>query len=100
MEQAYFNPKYIEYKHFSNIVFKDQYGKNYKKFLQTPYWKIISSEKLKQTDYTCQLCGKNNTILNVHHTTYDIICLEIYNMNKLTVLCQNCHSKFNNKEVK
>lgn len=95
--------------HKKNILLKNKkvlqdyvkkiFKNDYKKFLTSMYWQIISEEKKRRADYSCQLCGNKNN-LNTHHSTYDIFGLEIYYMDKLIVLCNKCHSKFHNKEVK
>lgn len=91
------------FKKYSTIIYeriKKQFKNEYKCFLETNYWQSISKEKMRIADYTCQLCGAKKTTLNTHHSTYDIFGIEVFNMDKLIVLCQNCHSKFHNKEVK
>ena len=72
----------------------------YSEFLNTPYWDAISSEIKRKSKYKCKLCGKNNTALNVHHRTYEHHGLEFFYMEDLICLCQNCHTKFHDKEVK
>lgn len=71
---------------------------NYSDYLNTPYWKAIAEYK-KRKNKNCQLCGSNIN-LNVHHTDYSILGNEFENLNKLTVLCKNCHYKYHNKENK
>lgn len=65
-------------------------GMNYRDFLQTPYWKAISSQVMKRNNYRCQLCGKQG-LLNVHHASYDIHGYERQNYDKLVCLCEDCH---------
>ena len=65
---------------------------NYKTFLNTEYWKIVASRKKYTSKYRCQLCNSQDN-LETHHTTYEIRGVEIFNMDKLIVLCKNCHSK-------
>ena len=66
----------------------------YKDYLQTPYWKCTSELARRKARYKCQLCGKTNTMLNVHHKTYENKGKEINNLDDLIVLCKNCHQKF------
>lgn len=68
---------------------------NYKVFLKTFYWQIIRTKKIKKSS-NCALCGYGsfNKKLNVHHHDYDYLGDEILSMNKLTVLCQECHEKY------
>lgn len=65
---------------------------DYKTFLRTEYWKIISARKKYTSKFRCQLCNSQDN-LETHHTTYEIRGLEIFNMDKLIVLCKSCHSK-------
>lgn len=65
----------------------------YNKFLQSPYWLIISEYKKFKVDYCCELCNSKN-FLNTHHSTYKIRGIEIENLEKLKVLCNVCHEKF------
>jgi len=62
----------------------------YKDFLGTQYWKILAEKKRLDAKFMCQKCKKKG-VLNVHHTNYDIHGLEIFNLNKLVVLCECCH---------
>lgn len=66
---------------------------NYHEFLKTPYWKTVRDKKLKKAEYTCQVCGRNNVQLNIHHTTYSIRGYEHKNLDKLTCLCADCHNR-------
>ena len=70
--------------------------KEYKKYLLTQSWKNKREEKLKEAKYKCQLCGKSNTELHVHHNNYDNLCFE--EMSDLIVLCKKCHEKFHDIE--
>ena len=77
----------------------EEYAKKmpYKYFLQTPYWKAISSQVRKMHNYKCQLCGGGGT-LNIHHpATYTFRGSEIWHMKELSCLCEKCHQKFHNK---
>lgn len=69
---------------------------DYRIFLNTEYWKIISARKKYKSNFRCQLCNCTEN-LETHHTTYEIRGLEIYNMDKLIVLCKSCHSKQHQK---
>ena len=67
----------------------------YKEFLKTPYWKTISQRAKYKAGYQCKLCSSNKK-LETHHPNYDILGKELQNMDKLVVLCHNCHDKFHN----
>lgn len=65
----------------------------YDEFLDSIYWDIIRKYKLYESRYTCVLCGKTNTLLNVHHKTYVHRGSEYKNLQDLIVLCSDCHKK-------
>ena len=62
----------------------------YNKFLQTPYWKIISENQKRCAGKRCALCGYPY-ILNVHHTTYKHHGDEIFHLDDLVTVCRECH---------
>lgn len=70
---------------------------SYKDFLETPYWKAISA--YAKYGSKCSICGSKNN-LSTHHNSYKNHGYEhkkeVIN-NDLTVLCQDCHSKFHDK---
>lgn len=72
----------------------------YSEFLKTKYWKIISTY-LRYTINKCEFqYSHDNTHLNIHHRTYDILGKELQSLSDLVCLCEECHSKFHNKEYK
>lgn len=82
----------------NNIIIKafiKDYKKNYKQYLETNHWQNVRENKLKESNYKCQLCSKKDIELHVHHNTYENIGNE--EMNDLIVLCKDCHSKFHDK---
>ena len=70
---------------------------DYKDFLQTPYWKTISSF-LKIKEQKCEICGNTHN-LHTHHKTYDNHGYELEYMEDLQVICEACHQKLH-QEVK
>jgi predicted HNH restriction endonuclease len=64
---------------------------NYKLYLDSKYWLIISSKK-KLDVGCCENCGSSKN-LEVHHTSYNIKGNEHNNMDKLIVVCKECHKK-------
>ena len=66
---------------------------NYKDYLKTPYWKLVSTLVKRKANYKCQLCGSEYD-LNVHHRSYKHRGEEIFYLEDLIVLCFNCHQKF------
>lgn len=67
----------------------------YRYFLNTPYWKIISSFIKYRDGYKCQICG-SDLKLNVHHIDYEYHGRELYHLRKLICLCEKCHRKQHN----
>lgn len=69
----------------------------YKKYLTTDYWKMVSEQAKHNANYKCQLCGKTNCQLNVHHNTYEHKGEEFLHMEDLICLCKECHESFHNQ---
>ena len=68
----------------------------YKDFLETTFWKIISSLQKNFIKTSCVLCGSKRK-LEVHHSTYDYHGTykdAMYIIYILTTLCKDCHSKY------
>jgi len=78
---------------------------NYKEFLQTPFWEIITDFlKGYQRGESCQICNSNEN-LHVHHKTYEnhgkSEGLKMYNLRDLIVVCADCHKMIHdNKTIK
>jgi len=70
---------------------------NYRDFLETPYWTIVSEKKKIQAKFKCQLCNSQSN-LQTHHRTYSIRGKELQNLNDLVVLCEECHKKHHDIE--
>lgn len=68
---------------------------NYGEYLKTHHWKQTRVNKLRDSDFKCQLCGVREEELHVHHNNYDNLFFE--ESSDLIVLCKDCHSKFHNK---
>jgi len=69
----------------------------YKEYLETGEWQNARKRALKAAGYKCQLCGAENTELDVHHNNYDRLGLE--RPDDIIVLCKACHAKQHNKEI-
>lgn len=71
-------------------------GKYYE-FLKTKYWIIISAY-LRLTINKCEFFyHHDNTYLNIHHKTYNILGKELQSLQDLVCLCENCHKIFHYK---
>ena len=66
---------------------------DYRDYLKTPYWKLVSALVKRKANYKCQLCGSEYD-LNVHHRSYKHRGEEIFYLEDLIVLCYDCHQKF------
>ena len=65
----------------------------YKKFLNTFYWRLVRSIKLKACGRKCQCCGCISKLLHIHHKTYEHRGREIFHLDDLEVICKDCHAK-------
>lgn len=68
---------------------------NYKTYLKTFQWNVISEMKKFLNYYKCDNCDLK-TNLQTHHKNYKNIYSEALNINDLTVMCVHCHSKTHN----
>lgn len=66
--------------------------KSYYEKLKDPRWQKKRLEVMEYNDFSCELCGDNESTLNVHHKEYfkghepwD------YEIKQLACLCENCH---------
>lgn len=67
---------------------------DYKEQIKSPKWQKRRLEVMKNDDFTCQLCGDTESMLNVHHLSYhkDRNIWE-YDDWELITLCENCHKE-------
>ena len=74
-----------------NTVLEEAINKMpYSVFLKTQYWRSITKYLRDKTGHKCQICGKENN-LQVHHKTYLHHGKEVFYLEDLIVLCDNCH---------
>ena len=69
--------------------------KTYTAYLHSKHWKKVRSIALQNAGYKCQACSCKDTILDVHHNSYDRLGNE--DPSDLIVLCRSCHSKVHEK---
>lgn len=67
----------------------------YRDYLNSPEWQMIRQKKLRSARFCCELCNSANTVLDVHHKTYERRGQEHHR--DLIVLCRDCHAKFHDK---
>lgn len=84
----------LQKKHLERI--SDLKSMPYSEYLKTPEWQMVRKQQLKRSGFRCQVCNRNNRILNVHHRTYDNLGEESYK--DLIVLCNECHKLFHESE--
>lgn len=67
------------------VSFKDSYC--------TAEWQRKKNRILERDNYTCQICGDNHGIMQVHHITYKHCNGKAYNAwdSELITLCKDCH---------
>jgi len=63
----------------------------YDDYLASSYWQETRKRKLELTGFVCQECGKTDTVLHVHHLTYERLGYELDT--DLIVLCESCHRR-------
>ena len=61
-------------------------------YLETPEWRAQRNRVLTRDSHTCQICGKSDGEMNVHHICY-IHPLSEMNDRDLITLCRDCHQK-------
>lgn len=67
---------------------------DYKEQIKSPKWQKRRLEVMQKDNFTCQLCGDTESMLNVHHLFYhrDRNIWE-YEEWELITLCENCHKE-------
>lgn len=67
---------------------------DYKEQIKSPKWQKRRLEIMQKDNFTCQICGDTESMLNVHHLTYhkDKKIWE-YEDWELITLCENCHKE-------
>lgn len=73
--------------------------KSYAELLKDPRWQKKRLEIMQRDNFTCQLCGSESGVLNVHHKHYVEGRLPWeYEGGLLVTLCQDCHKKIHMNE--
>ena len=80
-----------------NIIAKELNEMEYDKFLNTSYWKTISSHIKKLANYKCKHCESTKNLVT-HHWTYRMRGYEILHLKDLDCICQICHTKIHDTE--
>ena len=74
---------------------RSERGVEYDMYINSEAWREKAVEAKQRAGHRCQLCNKGNTVLHVHHRTYERLREEL--PDDLIVLCADCHSKFHDK---
>lgn len=65
---------------------------DYDKFLSSPEWRRMRRDALTRARYRCQVCGRANDRLEVHHVTYERFGGDEL-PDDLLVCCPPCHQR-------
>jgi hypothetical protein len=68
--------------------------KTYWEKLKDPRWQKLRLEAMQDRNFMCEICGDDESTLNVHHKEYfkNAEPWE-YNTEQLSVLCEDCHEE-------
>ncbi len=69
----------------------------YSDYLKSEHWQKTRKKALRRAKFKCQLCGKNNIVLHIHHNNYDNIGQE--ENSDLIALCENCHANYHKQAI-
>lgn len=73
-------------------IIKQTAGRQYTRRRDCPEWKEFARRQYEKHNFSCNLCKRGNTELNVHHWAYDSNREPWeYNDTEVTVLCRSCH---------
>jgi len=67
----------------------------YEDYLFSPHWQRTRDAFLKIIGWKCQICGRKDVPLDVHHNTYENLGREEFG--DLVALCRECHELFHNR---
>lgn len=72
----------------------------YQEYLKSEEWKEKANviRRLKYNHPKCELCGKGETQLDVHHISYENVLHEF--PHELVALCHDCHMKVHENGLK
>lgn len=71
---------------------------DYDDFMETRYWRLVSTQVKRDSHWCCQECGRRCHDLEVHHESYKQHGYEMFHYKELRCLCSHCHRlKHSNK---
>lgn len=62
---------------------------SYSEYLASPHWQALRVKMLERARYKCEACQDTDSVLHVHHLTYERLGCELEE--DLIVLCEECH---------
>lgn len=68
---------------------------SYEEYMQSDTWAKLAKEAREHANGRCQLCGEQNSTLEVHHNKYPTTWGE-ETQKDLIALCEHCHTAFHN----
>lgn len=63
---------------------------DYERYMRSDDWQAKRQERLEMDGYTCQVCGRTDSPLQVHHRSYAKLGDEP--LDDLITVCETCHS--------
>lgn len=63
---------------------------DYEYYMRSDDWRAKRTERLEMDGYTCQVCGRTDAPLQVHHRSYANLGNE--SLDELITVCKPCHS--------
>ena len=64
----------------------------YRDFLKTLYWRLVSNQVKHNAKWKCSECGRSKDLV-AHHDGYRLHGVEMYHVHELHCLCRACHER-------
>ena len=72
--------------------------KSYSEQLRTPEWKAFRQRVIDVNGRACRACRRSDKIIQVHHLFYEKTRKPWdYELNEVTVLCEDCHASMHDE---
>ena len=65
---------------------------DYSAFLHTSYWRLVSWQVKVNAGWRCDKCGRRDNLV-AHHEDYRVHGRELFHVDHMVCLCQQCHDK-------
>lgn len=73
---------------------------DYERFLESWYWYIVRAYVVNKAKYRCSICERSGRQYHVHHLNYEHRGFELYHLEDLMVLCEDCHEQIHMNKLK